>query len=558
MGSVVFVLHSHLPWVLGHGHWPHGESWLFEAAAESYVPLLQMTDRLVERKSRAHLTLGITPVLAESLSDPRFVEGFRAYVAERTSLADRDRDEFRSKGDGRSEALAAAWARFYRGIASTFEDRCQADLLAAFRGQQDAGRLELVTSAATHGYLPLLGTDAAVAAQLRCGEASYRRHFGRAPQGVWLPECAYRPAGLWSRPSGPPRAWRRAGLEAFLSADGLRFFFVDTHLVTGGAPLGTYEDQVPERRLDATSPSRGFSANDVHVLAAGAGRAPVAVLARDPRSSVQVWSADYGYPGDGAYLEFHRKKGRQGLRYWRVTDRRLPLEAKVAYSPEDAEARVQAHASHFLSLVRDTLQTHLREKGRTGVVVAPFDTELFGHWWFEGPRWLEAVLEGLAPDLEAVTASEALGHHPPRAMITLPEGSWGQGGHHWVWLNDDTRWVWDRVYRAEDAFETALRGLRTTGGATRVRILRQAARELLLLEASDWPFLITTVAARDYAEARVRLHAETFDRLLALAERAGAEPLPPDEAARLAEVEARDSLFPDLDLNWWAQEAPKP
>jgi 1,4-alpha-glucan branching enzyme len=555
IGSVVFVLHSHLPWVLGHGRWPHGEDWLYEAAAECYVPILRMMDRLAGEGHRARITVGITPVLSESLASRRFRDGFLGYLEERSRLAERDREDFRARGDRHAEDLAGTWSDFYRGIADDFLVRYQGDLVAAFRRLQDSGHIEIITSAATHGYLPLLGRDESVTAQIRAGVASYRHHFGHAPHGIWLPECAYRPGYLWSRPVEPPRSWRRPGLEVFLAREGLRYFFVDTHLVAGGAPLGTYEDRLEERRLDATRPVSGLTPNEVHALAVRGSRNRVAVFARDPRSSVQVWSADYGYPGDGAYLEFHRKKGSGGLRYWRITDRRLPLDSKIPYDPKEAEARVSAHAEHFAGLVRDTLREHRKATGRTGVVVAPFDAELFGHWWFEGPRWLEAVLRNLVGDVRTATPSEVLALQPPRSTIVLPEGSWGQGGHHWVWMNDDTRWVWELVYRAEDAFADVVRSASAEPPEELRRVLHQLARELLLLEASDWPFLITTFAARDYAEARARLHFETFERLLAMAEHAQAGPLSAQEASWLAEVEARDSLFPEIDLRWWVAEA---
>ena len=554
MGSVVFVLHSHLPWVLGHGAWPHGEAWLYEAATECYIPLLRMLDRLSVDVPEARLTVGITPVLAESLASLRFQDGLLAYLEGRQEAADRDRDGFRKTGDPAAELLAASWSSFFRGVRAEFETRYGRDLVAAFRRLQDVGTIEVLTSAATHGYLPLLGRDESVTAQVGCGVSSYGRHFGRPPRGIWLPECAYRPRGPWARPVGSQRSWTRPGLEEVLSRHGLRYFFVDTHLVAGGVPLGTYEDRFEEKRLDATAPARGSSPNEVYEVSGRKDRAPVAVFARDPRSSVQVWSADYGYPGDGAYLEFHRKKAPGGLRYWRITDRQLPLDAKVPYDPQDARARVRAHAEHFVGLVRETLRDHRERTGRPGVVVAPFDTELFGHWWFEGIEWLELVLRSLRRDVVLQTPSEYLERHPPRSAITLPEGSWGQGGHHWVWLNDDTRWIWDLVYRAEDAFTEALRSAGRRPKAEVARVLRQLARELLLLESSDWPFLITTVAARDYAQARVRSHFEAFERLLAMAHRSRTGPLPAADLAALAETEARDGLFPEVDLGWWAEQ----
>lgn len=553
LGHVVFVLHTHLPWVLGHGRWPHGEDWLHEAAAECYLPLLRMLERLKAEGRPAKLTIGITPVLLEMLASPRFQESFVTYLNERRDVAARDEAEFRAAGDADGALRASTWSEFYNGARTEFATRYGKNLVAAFRRHQDNGHVEILASAATHGYLPLLGLDENVDAQVRAGVATYRRHFGRKPNGIWLPECAYRPGSEWSRPVGSAKGWQRPGLEEILAREGLRYFFVDTHLIAGGVPLGTYDDRFEERRLDATRPGTGLSPNDVHAVAAGPSRRPVAVFARDPASSVQVWSADFGYPGDGAYLEFHRRKRMGGLRYWRITDRRLPLDAKIPYDPEAAMARVEAHADHYAALVRETLRKHRGATGRAGIVVAPFDTELFGHWWFEGPRWLEAVLRRLGDDVTPITPSEFLELERPHATVSLPEGSWGQGGHHWVWLNDNTRWVWELVYRAEDAFMDSLG--RTTGASGPVlrRVLSQLARELLLLESSDWPFLITTVAAKDYAEARARRHFDAFERLRALAQQAASGPLAASDEAWLSELESRDSLFPDIDLSWWTK-----
>ena len=552
-GTLLLVLHTHLPWVLGHGRWPHGESWLYEAAAECYLPILRLLARLETEDRKGSVTLGVTPVLAEMLSTPRFRDGFLAYLGERAGRADADRREFETSGDEYARGAAVAWSEFYKRAKEDFLEKYNGDLLSALVRLQESGRIEIIVSAATHGYLPLLGRDESIEAQLGIGITSYRRRFGRRPRGIWLPECAYRPGYAWSRPVGPARAWLRPGLEEFLARKGLRYFFVDTHLVAGGAPIGSYEDRVAERRLDAAREGTGLSPNEPYAITASR-RRKVAVLARDPRSSVQVWSADYGYPGDGAYLEFHRKHGRDGLRYWRVTDRRIPLAEKVPYDPMAAKERAEAHAEHFASLVIDRLREYQEATGRTGVVVAPFDTELFGHWWFEGPQWLESVLRRLEGQVEVATASSFLAKHPPRSAIRLPEGSWGQGGHHWVWLNDGTRWIWEEVYRAEDAFLEASRAARGQRKPIIRRILTQLARELLLLESSDWPFLITTVAAKDYAEARVKEHIEAFDRLASMLPQARAGTLSPEDRAWLTTIEARDSLFPDLDLKSWTLE----
>jgi len=552
-GHLVVVLHTHLPWVLGHGRWPHGQDWLHEAIAECYVPLLRMMDRLVADGISPQLTIGVTPVLAEMLTARRLRDDFIRYCDDRIALAEADRKEFHEHGAYESAQLAGMWAEFYARVLHEFLQTYKGDVIGAFRRLQAAGHIEVVTSAATHGYLPLLGREEFVAAQVRAGVATYRRHFRRDPKGIWLPECAYRPGGLWSRPIGTPHRSRRRGLEEILAVNGLAYFFVDTHLVAGGTPLGTYEDRFPQKPPAKRGKETGASPNEPHALVTNS-RRRVAVFARDPRSSTQVWSADYGYPGDGVYLEFHKKKGGGGLRYHRITDRRMPLDGKETYHPEPAAARATIHAEHFVGLVRDTLERFRAANGKPGVVVAPFDTELFGHWWFEGPQWLEHVIRGLQGDVTPITASGFLRKFPAESTIRLPEGSWGQGGHHYAWMNDATKWVWEVVYRAEDAFLDVVRSAKRKRRPEAKRVVAQLARELLLLESSDWPFLITTVAARDYAEQRVRLHGETFDRLLAVWERVLEGPLSPEAEAFLASVEARDAPFPEVDLAWWTEE----
>src|SRR3989454_770472 len=221
-GHLVFVLHTHLPWVLGHGRWPHGEAWLYEATAECYLPILRLLDRLEEEGRKGSITIGITPVLSEMLATPRFRDGFLAYLEERTNRAEADQREFDAAGDDGRRRAAAAWSDFYGGAKADFVETYNQDLLSAFTRLQNRDRIEIIVSAATHGYLPLLGRDESVNAQLVTGIASYRRSFGRRPRGIWLPECAYRPGYIWSRPAGPARAWLRPGLECGLRISGGR------------------------------------------------------------------------------------------------------------------------------------------------------------------------------------------------------------------------------------------------------------------------------------------------------------------------------------------------
>jgi len=552
VGSFALVLHTHLPFVLGHGRWPHGSDWLMEVAAGCYLPLLDAIDDAAARGGSPRITLDISPVLAGQLAAPAFRSEFEEYLRARISSARENRQGFAAANQPELAHLAEGWEGFYRDRLQQFE-RLNGDLVGALRALADQGHVTLITCAATHGYLPLLSREESIDLQLRVAVAAHRQHFGRAPDGIWLPECAYRPRYEWTPPVGPHKGGgrvRRRGIEEFMADAGLKFFITDVHLMRGGSPLSAYRDyypalqqlsgpQPPSYRPDRT-PYRPY------LVASRGGHGTATAFVRDPDSTLQVWSRDRGYPGDGSYLEFHKKHFPGGLRYWRVTDAKVDLGGKQLYEPARAQERVQAHAGHFVDLLRGVLTAN--PEGPHAVVCSPYDTELFGHWWFEGPRWLAEVFARLpqariAP-VDCVTYLET---YPPDTTITLLEGSWGEGGDHRVWLNPHTEWTWERIYGAEDEFWTLARQAGTYATEPARRVASQLARELLLMQASDWQFLITTWAARDYAEARIAEHHATFTRLAqALRRLLAGGAMPPAEEEFLAACEAQDFLFPDI------------
>ncbi len=548
----VLALHSHLPYVLRHGRWPHGSDWLCEAALDSYLPLIEKVQDLASRGVRAPLTVSVSPVLANQLADPFFASELEAFLAQRLASCEEARRTLPQSGEAALLPLVDFWEARFRRLQARFAAEGR-DLVAAFARLEAAGHLEVMTCAATHGYLPLLARDESVRLQLAVAVAEHRRLFGRPPAGCWLPECAYRPAGWWEPLPGAPHPGPRAGIETHLADAGIRFFFTDAHLARAGSALGGYAEvpigverfgaarrDRPRHRGDGArrTPYRAYG-----VASQGAGPA-VAVLVRDPRSSLQVWSKDLGYPGDEWYLEFHKIRWPGGLKLWRVSFPHSDLGAKRPYDPSAALAQVAMHGSHFASLLASAQRSG--EVAADGVVAAPFDTELFGHWWFEGVEFLAAVYRNLAdrPGVRAATASEHLERHRPRVAIELAAGSWGAGGDNGMWLNDRTTWTWQRLWRLEDRFwDTAPRLLGTPAAQP---VIAQAARELLLAQASDWQFIITTGAVTDYAERRFALHAEDAERLVGFLEAAVGGAALPGEAHRVAEgLHARDALFPD-------------
>ncbi len=511
--DVVLALHSHLPWVLHHGRWPHGSDWLAEAALETYLPLLQTLRQLEAEGIPASLTLGITPILANQLGHPAFKSEMRSFFGQRLAACDEAPASLRKTGDTQLLPLVDYWRRRLLELQELFES-IDGDLLSAFGSMESSGRLELISSAATHGFLPLFGRDESIRLQLALGAQEHHRYFGRAPVGCWLPECAYRPREAWHPWPTAPRAAVRRGIDEHLADAGYQFTFVDAHLVTGGQPLtmASHGDGGVslEEAMRLASGERSTNLA-VRISHPGSGRL-VAAFARDPRASAQVWSRSEGYPGDGAYLEFHKLRWPGGLRLWRVTGPGVELGAKQPYDPVAARSKAKEHAGHFAALLR---QIGAAQTTRGAVVAIPFDTELFGHWWSEGPEFLGDVLRALENQRDAppTTGSAHLAASRPRLALRLPPGSWGAKGDFSFWLNLGTAWMWERIWRLEESFWDVAPAALSTPAARPV--LAQATREMLLAQSSDWPFIVSTGAVADYAERRFREHCENAEQLVA-------------------------------------------
>ena len=538
--------------------WPHGEEWVHEAIAETYVPLLNSLYDLRDESVNFRLTVSVTPILAEQLADPLIIQHFLTYAEERSAWAAADITRFDEAREPEMKALAIHFHHWYSRVLTTFRDRFNGDILGALRILQDEGLIEVSTSAATHGYLPLLARDSSVFGQIQTGVASYERHFGRRPKAIWLPECAYRPA-YFDRVNGVDV--RRPGIESFLEAENLSVFFTETHTVEGGQPVGKAAGEamgmygVVARRYAIqplpASAEQMEPGSTYETYWVGDAPGTVAVLGRNNRTGQQVWSGSFGYPGDPCYREFHRKDGVSGMQYWSVGGAGVDLGSKPPYDPARAQQRIKDHARHFAGLVEELLVAHHASTGNFGIIASNYDTELFGHWWFEGVDWLREVLRLLAGSelVSLNTASGFIEEHPPETVIALPESSWGSGGNHFTWLNVDTEWMWPSIHAAEYRMEQLVERFSDAMGQTRA-LLDQAARELLLLQSSDWPFLVTTGQAKEYASQRFSDHVDRFNALAAIAERG--DGLTTQEAGMLDALRERDNPFPDIDYRVFA------
>jgi 1,4-alpha-glucan branching enzyme len=556
-GYVTFVLHSHLPYVVHHGTWPHGLDWLHEAAAETYLPMLRMFAELQQGGTPLKANVNLSPILLEQLNHPTFKEEFPIYVQRKVEAAKKDEQDFVAQGEDHFARVAVFWQEFFQRALDDFEG-LNRDIITGFKRFYDSGDIEIITCGATHGYFPLLGTDASIRAQVRLGVATHERFFGRTPKGIWLPECGYRPGGLWSPPvsmngaSRPKAPYLRDGVEQILAENGIQFFFVDTHLVETNVRFSPYEliaGDVPvalEEEVDGKHPSL------YRPYYAGPRRrgSQAAFFTRDPKTGVQVWSGDHGYPGDAVYLDFHKKRWPGGHRYWQVTHPRVDLGGKTAYYPHEAENRTLAHAEHFVDITCGVLGSEPKNGGAPPILCAPFDAELFGHWWFEGVTWLKNIAKKYADPgcpIKLVTCAEYLQQSQPHGYLVLDEGSWGKNGTNEVWFNPENAWTWKHIYPAEQAVVQMAESGRWKDSPQAERLATQLCRELLLLESSDWQFLITTEHARDYAEKRFNTHLEQFRALLDCWRRyESTGELSAEALHRLEEIEQRDSVFPEL------------
>ncbi|MEY2481179.1 MAG: 1,4-alpha-glucan branching enzyme [Verrucomicrobiota bacterium] len=521
MSSLALVLHAHLPFVR---HPEHDEfleeDWLFEAITESYIPLIAMMERLVNDGVPFKLTLSITPPLCAMLQDSLLSERYVRHLDRSIDLA--SREVARNRNDEQRRALAQFYVDLFSECRRRFVDEWKCDLLGAFRQLRDAGVLEIIASAATHGLLPLLqSSPQAVRAQILIGRDIYRENFEREPGGFWLPECAY----------APP-------LDSILQEANLRWFILDAHGLLFAKPR-------PRRAIFAPC-----------YTAAGP-----AAFARDRDSSRQVWSAQEGYPGDPAYRDFYRDIGFDlpvdylfphsngervrkftGIKYHRITGHKIDKEL---YNRDWAKKVAETHANHFFES-RSTQLKELRALGLDPIVVAPFDAELFGHWWFEGPRFLEFFIRRVAQDrhkdFSLTTPSEFLASHPTQQIVEPAASSWGEKGYLGVWLDESNAWIYPHLHAAARRMTETARAYSENPPPLAERVLKQLARELLLAQSSDWAFLIKTGTAREYATKRAKDHLLRFNRLH--------DQLNAGEVDEkfLGDCEWRDNLFPNV--NW--------
>lgn len=522
-GYLCMMLHAHLPFVR-HPEYEDflEEDWLYEAITETYIPFLEMMDGLERDGVDWRLTMSVSPSLAAMLADPLLQHRYVRHLDNLISLGYKEIE--RTRWQPEFLALAEMYlARFLR-CKELFVKKYGNNLLTGFRQFFNTGKLELITCAATHGFLPLMPNENARRVQIELGCREFERHFGRRPRGIWLPECGYLP-----------------GVDKLLAESGLQFFFVESHAILHASPQPRHGVYAP-----IACPQSGVHA-----------------FARDQESSKQVWSSVEGYPGDYAYREFYRDVGfdldfdylkdhlhelgirtNLGIKYYRITGPG-DLSQRLPYDRSAALRKAADHAANFM-FYREKQVEWLAESmpGRRPIVVAPYDAELFGHWWYEGPEWINYLLRNIAAStrvVEAITPSEYLDLYPVNHTALPPLSTWGAGGYCEVWLDESNDWIYPHLHEIADRMVALAHENPEPDPLTR-RALNQAARELLLAQSSDWAFIIKTGTMVEYAYKRTNTHVDNFLKLEEQIRRRGVD------EPWLSGWESRHNIFPEIDF----------
>ena len=525
-GYLSIVLHAHLPFVR-HPEYDEflEEDWFFEAMTETYIPLVHMFERLHDDGVPFQLTLSLSPTLLSMMNDSLLTGRYLRYLDRLIDLANREVERTQWLPEFHRLALMYHWRLTY--ARNTFVERYGRNLIHAFRRFAELGHLELMTCGATHGFFPLMSiNEKAVRAQIEMAVRTHEYFFGDKPAGIWLPECGF-----------------DESVVKLLKHAGLKFFFVDTHGVLHASPRPRYGVYAPIICPDSK----------------------VACFGRDLESSKQVWSAEEGYPGDYFYQDFYRDVGFDldyeyirpyihhlgirkytGIKYYRITGK---TDHKEPYDPAAAREKAAEHAGNFM-FNREKQVEHLYGLlGKQPIIVSPYDAELFGHWWYEGPEFLEFLCRKIAFDqntIELITPSRYLEKFPEHQVAMPSMSTWGYKGYNEVWLNGTNDWIYPHLHYAADRMVELARVHRDEKDPLLRRALNQAARELLLAQGSDWAFIMNTGTMVDYAVRRTKSHVSRFNRLYEQIKKRSVDP------GLVGDLEWKDNIFPFIDYRVYA------
>ena len=519
-GYVSFVLHAHLPFI----HHPESEDyleeqWLYEAISETYIPLLTNFEKLVEENVDFRITMSLTPPLLNMLDNKLLQERYIKYLEKHIELC--EKEVKRTVYDNRLNELSKYYLDRYSNDLHLYRDVYRCNLINAFKHFQDIGVLEIITCGATHGYFPILYvTEQTVRAQIGVGVQTYEKYFGKKPRGIWLPECGYVPEA-----------------DKYLKEFGIEYIITESHgiLYSDPAPLfGTYAPIV--------SPEG------------------VVAFGRDMESSRQVWSSINGYPGDYNYREFYRDIGydtdydyikpyiasngvrvHTGIKYYRITGKDCE---KDYYNLQWAKDSAEKQAGHFFDSRTNQIEHLAPLTENPPFILCPYDAELYGHWWYEGPYWLYTLFKKIYYDdcnFKLTTPGEYIDKYPNMQVASPCRSSWGANGYSEVWLNPTNDYAHKHLHVAGDRMVELAHLYPNEHNKLRKEALNQCARELLLAQSSDWLFIITNGTMVDYAKKRIKDHIGRFTKLYGQIKK--------DKIDKrfLEDIKEKDPIFPDID-----------
>lgn len=521
-GYVSFILHAHLPFI----HHPESENyleeqWLFEAISETYLPLLINFKKLEEEKVDFRITMSMTPPLLNMLDNKLLQERYIKYLNSHIELA--KKEIIRTKDNPKENELAHYYFSRYYNDLHLFKDIFKCNIIKGFKYFQDIGKLEIITCGATHGYFPILYiNEKTIKAQIAIGVQTYEKYFEKKPRGIWLPECGYVPEA-----------------DKYLKEFGIEYIITETHGILYADPAPIYGTFAP-------------------IVSPGG----IIAFGRDIESSRQVWSSVSGYPGDFNYREFYRDIGydtpydyikpyiaangarvNTGFKYYRITGKDCQ---KDYYNLQWAQDSINKQTGHFFDSRVKQINKVASLTTNPPIVVCPYDAELFGHWWYEGPDWLYTLFKKIYYDdcnFSLITPSEYIDKYPLMQIATPCRSSWGANGYNEVWLNHTNDYVHKHLHVAGDRMVELAQKFKDEKDALKIRALNQCARELLLAQSSDWLFIITTGTMVDYAKKRIKDHIGRFTKLYnSLME----DKLDDEFTVFLQDIEEKDCIFPEI------------
>ena len=520
-GYVSFVLHAHLPFI----HHPESddyleESWLYEAISETYIPLLQNFKKLVDEGVNFRITMSITPTLLSMFDNKLLQTKYINYLKKLIELSEKEIE--RTKYDERVNRLSHYYYDRYSNDLHLFRDVWKCNIIEQFKHFQDIGVLEIITCGATHGYFPILYvTEETIRAQIAVGVQTYEKYFGRKPRGIWLPECGYVPEA-----------------DKFLKEFGIEYAILESHGILYADPTPIYGTCAP-------------------IVSPGG----LVCFGRDMKSSQQVWSSIDGYPGDYNYREFYRDIGYEadyeyikpyiahngvrvhtGIKYHRITGK---TDQKDYYDVQWAKDSAERQAGHFMNSRTEQIANVSEYMEKPPIILCPYDAELYGHWWYEGPYWLYILFKKIYYDecnFELITPSEYIDRYPEMQVCAPCRSSWGANGYSGVWLNPTNDYVHRHLHKAGDRMVELATSYPDADGIIKTA-LNQAARELLQAQTSCWLFIITNGTMVDYAKKRIKDHIGRFTKLYYEIKNNNVD------KAFLEDIQLKDCIFPDIDYH---------